>query len=199
MLPPVPPYAPPPPVYPVLFAVPSAFLLSAPERPVAPLPPLAVTVPPLDTNELDDPVRPPLVRSPTLPEPAVPRAPTEIVTSPEAAVVLESTTWPPPPPPPRSVEPPPPAPTTKTRTVVTPLGTVHVVVPTFVNFSTHSPVTTVIVTPVELPTVAVHTPDETVAALAEVEANPTVVETAIAKTLTSEMTIWRIRMSKSYS
>jgi hypothetical protein len=55
------------------------------------------------------------------------------------------------------------------------------------------------VTPVALPTVAVHTPDETVAALAEVEANPTVVETAIAKTLTSEMAIWRIRMSKSYS
>jgi hypothetical protein len=74
-----------------------------------------------------------------------------------------------------------------------------VVVPTFVNLSTHSPETTVIVTPVELPTVAVHTPDETVAALTEVEVNPTVVETAIAKTLRSEMAIWRIRMHKSYS
>jgi hypothetical protein len=29
--------------------------------------------------------------------------------------------------------------------------------------------------------------------------NPTVVETAIAKTLRSEMAIWRIRMHKSYS
>ena len=134
-----------------------------------------------------------------MPEPAVPLAPIEIVTSPETAVVLESTTWPPPPPPPRSVEPPPPAPTAKTRTVVTPLGTVHVVVPTFVNLSTHSPETTVIVTPVALPTVAVHTPDVTVAALTDVEANPTVVETAMAKTLTSEMALWRIRMPKSYS
>ena len=189
MLPPVPAYAPPPPVYPVLFAVPSAFLLLAPERPVAPLPPLAVTVPPLDTTELDDPVRPPLLEEAQFPFPAVPPAPTEIATSPETAVLLESTTCPPPPPPPRSAEPPPPAPTTKTRTVVTPLGTVHVVVPTLANLSTHSPETTVIVTPVELPTVAVHTPDVTVAALTEVEANPTVVETAMAKTLRSEMAI----------
>jgi hypothetical protein len=55
------------------------------------------------------------------------------------------------------------------------------------------------VTPVELPTVAVHTPDVTVAALTDVEANPTVVETAMAKTLRSEMAICRIRMHKSYS
>jgi hypothetical protein len=45
------------------------------------------------------------------------------------------------------------------------------------------------VTPVELPTVAVQTPVPTVAALTEVEANPTVVETAMAKTLRSEMAI----------
>ena len=144
-------------------------------------------------------MRPPFLKEAQFPVPAAPPAPTEIVTSPEAAILLESTTCPPPPPPPASALPPPPAPTTKTRTVVIPLGTVHVVVPTFVNLSTHSPETTVIVTPVALPTVAVHTPDVTVAALTEVEANPTVVETAIAKTLTSEMAIWRIRMSKSYS
>jgi hypothetical protein len=55
------------------------------------------------------------------------------------------------------------------------------------------------VTPVALSTVDVHTPDVTVAALTEVEANPTVAETPMAKTLSSEMAIWRIRMSKSYS
>jgi hypothetical protein len=74
-----------------------------------------------------------------------------------------------------------------------------VVVPELANLSTHSPETTVIVTPVELPTVAVHTPVPTVAALTEFEANPTVVKKAMAKTLTSEMARWRIRMSKSYS
>jgi hypothetical protein len=60
-------------------------------------------------------------------------------------------------------------------------------------------VTTFIVTPVELPTVAVHTPDVTVAALTEVEENPTVVETAVAKTHTNELANLRILMGKSYS
>jgi hypothetical protein len=66
-----------------------------------------------------------------------------------------------------------------------------------VNESTHSPETTVIVTPVALSTVAVHTPDVTVAALTEVEANPTVVEAATTKTQTAALINWRRRIPES--
>jgi hypothetical protein len=68
-----------------------------------------------------------------------------------------------------------------------------------VNESTHSPETTVIETPVALSTVDVHTPDVTVAALTEVETNPTVVEAATTKTRTAALINWRKRMAKSYS
>jgi hypothetical protein len=76
-----------------------------------------------------------------------------------------------------SKPPPPPAPTINARIDVTPLGTVQTVAPVCVNVRTQSPPgATVIVTPVALSTSVVHVPDETVAALTDVEDNPTVIE-----------------------
>jgi hypothetical protein len=63
------------------------------------------------------------------------------------------------------------------RTVATPLGTVHAVVPVRVNIKTQSPPgATTIATPTALSTSEVHEPDETVAALAEVETTAIVAE-----------------------
>lgn len=113
-----------------------------PEPFVPPLPPVAVML--TDGELLVKALDPPANPSSLLP-PCVPPVPTvtvkvvELVTvRPEAA-----TTPPPPPPPPPETKvppppPPPPPPTTMTSTDVTPVGTVHVVVPVVVKRRSHT-------------------------------------------------------------